>query len=177
MLDALKKAFKGDAPEEKLEEAIINVEAASLEVSTSLSTQLQEVLGQVEQLNSVIAEKDALLATMASKLEELSSYAAEAEAKAAEVVAQAKAKELADKRAKLADVIGADNAGLDTTFAAISGLDTESFNTVVSGFAASFAKEAESVMFKEIGVAGEAEVIPEATGLNVLKYLTKKKEK
>jgi len=180
LLDALKKVLKGNAPDEKLEEnapeAVLE-SATPLELTNELSTQLTELAGVVESLNSVIAQKDALLAEMNGKLEALSAYAADAEAKAAEVVAQAKAKELTDKREMLANVIGADNANLDATFAAISGLDGESYALVVSGFAASYAKEAESVSFQEIGVSGEAEVPAEATGLNVKQYLSKKKEK
>jgi len=165
LLDALKKVLKGNAPDEKLEEnapeAVLE-SATPLELTNELSTQLTELAGVVEALNSVIAQKDALLAEMNGKLEALSAYAADAEAKAAEVVAQAKAKELTDKREMLANVIGDDNANLDATFAAISGLDGESYALVVSGFAASYAKEAESVMFKEIGVSGEAEASTDA---------------
>jgi len=171
MLNQLKKKLMGDKPDEALE-AVDGFTAA-----TEMSVQLQEAVSQLEQLNSVIAQKDALLAEMNGKLEQLSSYAAEAEAKAAEVVAQAKAKELVDKRTMLADVIGADNAGLDATFAAISGLEMSAFSTVVSGFAASFAKEAESEMFTEIGVPGEAEASTDASESREMAILKQKYNK
>lgn len=163
MKDALRKLL-GAKPEEQLEqndkpkEALtVAVDVMGLEQMNELSTQLAELAGTVEQLNSVVAEKDSLIATLNGKLESLSAFAAEAEAKAEALRVEAQEKAVAIRKEMLANVIGSANPGFNSTFEAIASLDDAAFETVVGGFAASFAKEAESVMFKEIGVSGEAE--------------------
>lgn len=158
MLKELKKVFSGKQ-DEQLEEVVDQVvEAAdATTVEQSLAQDLQGALAQVESLNAALLAKDSLVAELNSKLEQLSEFAAQAEAAAEALRVEAETKALADKREKLANVIGADNPGFDATFSAISSLNAEAFDTVVSGFAASFAKEAESKMFTQIGVSGEAE--------------------
>lgn len=157
MLKELKKVF-GGKQDEQLEEVVDPVVEANMNIEQSLGAELQEALSQIESLNAVLAEKETLLAEMASKLETLSGFAAEAEARAEAIAKEAKAKELADKKAMLAEVIGADNPNLDNTFAAIEGLDASAFSVVVEGFKASLAKEAESPLFTQQSVSGEAEM-------------------
>lgn len=178
MLDALKKALKGASASEAVEapvEAVVQEGIMELAEMQPLQEQLAELASQVEQLTSVVAEKDALLASLNSKLEGYADLAAKAEAEAVALQEQAKLKELNERREMLADVIGKDNPGFETTFTAIGELPRESFDVVVSGFKASFAKEAESVMFKEVGVSGDAEVPSDAAKLNVSRYLKKGK--
>jgi chromosome segregation ATPase len=180
VLDALKKKLLGDTTQEKqleeVQEAVVEASEAPLAQMNELSSQLAELAGTVETLNSVIAEKDALLAELNGKIAELSVFADEAQARAEAVAAEAKAKEVESRKEMLAAVIGADNPGFDTTFAAIGALDDAAFSVVVEGFRASFAKEADSIMFKELGVSGEAEKLSSETGLNIKKFLPKKKE-
>lgn len=176
MLKELKKVF-GGKQEEQLEEVVATVVEANMNIEQSLGAELQEALSQIETLNAVLAEKETLLAEMASKLEALSSFAAEAEARAEAIAKEAKAKELADKKAMLAEVIGADNPNLDNTFAAIEGLDASAFSVVVEGFKASLAKEAESPSFTQQSVSGEAEVKAESSALNISNFIQKKKGK
>lgn len=184
MLEALRKKLAGSNQQEQLEEGQtlksqkgFAIDVVSLEQMNELSTQLAELAGTVEELNSVIATKDALLAELNGKLEQLSGYAAEAEARAEAIAAEAKAKEEAERKQMLADVIGADNPGFDSTYSAIASLDAASFSVVVEGFKASFAKEAESPMFNEVGVAGEADVKEESSALNIRNYISVKKGK
>lgn len=176
MLDALKKKLLGEAPETVAEQAEAVVEAATQNIEHSLATDLQGALAQVEQLNAALLAKDSLLAELNSKLEALSEFAAQAEAAAEALRVDAVNKALEVKREKLANVIGSQNPGFDATFAAISNLDDASFDVVVGGFAASFAKEAESELFNEVGVSGEAEVKAEDTSLNITKYLKKNRK-
>ena len=142
--------------------------------------QLSEANEMLAANDVVMTELNAQLTNMANeiegykqKMESLRHFADEAEAKALAAAEEMKAKELADKKAQLADVIGADNPAFDTTFAAVESLDAEAFNVVVNGFKAAFAKEAESPMFNEVGVSGEAVPVAE-TGLNIKKHITKK---
>lgn len=181
MLDALKKALKGvsatEVVEAPVEAAVQEVQEELLELAAMqpLQEQLAELVSQVEQLNSVVSEKDALLASLNSKLEGYADLAAKAEAEAAALQEQAKLKELNERREMLADVIGKDNPGFETTFTAIGELPRESFDVVVSGFKASFAKEAESAMFKEVGVSGDADKAPEENlTMKIIKQSLKK---
>ena len=175
MIKALQKVL-GGKQDEQLEEAVEQpVEAVTPTVEQSLAQDLQGALAQVESLNAALLAKDTLVAELNSKLEQLSEFAAQAEAAAEALRVEAEQKALAEKREKLANVIGAENPGFEATFAAISGLDAEAFQTVVSGFAASFAKEAESVMFKQMGVSGEAEkkADTESAEMKILRKLAK----
>ena len=178
MIKALQKVL-GGKQDEQLEGAVDqSVEAAdATTVEQSLAQDLQGALAQVESLNAALLAKDTLVAELNSKLEQLSEFAAQAEAAAEALRVEAEQKALAEKREKLANVIGAENPGFEATFAAISGLDAEAFQTVVSGFAASFAKEAESVMFTQIGVSGSAEPVASDAPLNIKKYLKKNQVK
>ena len=174
MLSALKKAV-GIEAESKLEGNTTDV--FGLE---ALTEQLSEANEMLAANDVVMTELNAQLTNMASeiegykeKLESLQHFADEAEAKALAAAEEMKAKELADKKQMLADVIGGDNPGFDTTFAAIANLEGEAFNVVVNGFKAAFEKESQSAMFTEVGVSGDAEPVAE-TGLNLKKHFTKK---
>ena len=174
MLSALKKAVGIEAESKR--------EGNTTEVFGS-----EALLAQLAEANEMLAANDVVMTTLneqltnmaneiegyKQKLESLQHFADEAEAKALAAAEEMKAKELADKKQMLADVIGADNPGFDTTFAAIANLEGEAFNVVVNGFKAAFEKESQSAMFTEIGVSGEAEPVAEA-GLNIKKFINKK---
>lgn len=164
MLDTLKKAV-GIQPKENMEQSAPNQEmVGDVFNKDTLLAQLAEANEMLTANQDTIATLNSNIANMANeiegykqKLESLQQYAEEAEAKALAAAEEMKAKELADKKAQLADVIGADNPGFDKTFAALEGLNAEAFNVVLSGFKASFEAEAKSEMFTEVGLSGEAE--------------------
>lgn len=176
MLDALKKKLLGEAPETVAEQTEAVVEAATQTIEQSLSTDLQTSLAQVEELNAALLAKDSLLAELNSKLEALSEFAAQAEAHAEALRVDAENKALAEKREKLANVIGAQNPKFDAVFAPLAGLEASAFDVVISAMAASFEAEAKSEMFTETGVSGEAEVKAEDTSLNITKFLKKNRK-
>lgn len=164
MLEALKKAFC-NTPDGQLEQVAPVQEGLTDLTQLNVNEQLNAALNEIIAKDATLAELNAQLGNMANEIEDykqqletLKGFAAEAEAKALAAAEEMKAKELADKKAQLADVIGKDNPGFDTTFAAIASLDTEAFNVVVSGFKAAFAAEAQTEMFQELGVSGEAEL-------------------
>ena len=165
MLDVLKKAF-GDKPKEELEQVAPAQEGLTDLTALDTNAQLTHALDEIVAKDAILSELNAQITTMANeiegykqKLESLQHFADEAEAKALDAAEEMKAKELADKKQMLADVIGGDNPGFDVTFAAIANLEGEAFNVVVNGFKAAFEKEAESPFFKEMGVSGEAEPV------------------
>ena len=184
MLDALKKKLLGDKPDEQLQENVEQVveAVASQEAQIDMADQLSQAIakmadleGVVATLNAAVAEKDASLQELAGKLAEYGEIAKEAEAKAEALRVEAEAKALASRKEKLGSVIGSENPGFDATFNAISGLDDVAFSVIVEGFAASFAKQAESPMFQEIGVGGEADTskIEESAEMRIIKSMLK----
>lgn len=170
MIKALQKVLGGSAQEEVLESDTQTVEQ-------SLSADLQTALAQVEELNAALLAKDSLLAELNSKLEALSEFAAQAEAHAEALRVEAENKALAEKREKLANVIGAQNPKFDAVFAPLAGLEASAFDVVISAMAASFEAEAKSEMFTETGVSGEAEAKPaaqeESAEMRIIKQLAK----
>lgn len=171
MLDSLKKAV-GIQPKENMEQDAPKQEMSS-EVfgSETLLTQLAEANEMLAANQEIIAGLNSNIANMANeiegykqKLESLQEFAKEAEAKALAAAEEMKAKELADKKAQLADIIGADNPDFDKMFNSLEGLNAEAFNVVLSGFKASFEAEAKSEMFVQLGVSGEAEPKAEDEG-------------
>lgn len=181
MLEALKKAFGNEPKKEILEQAAPIIEEGLIDLTQlDINEQLNVALNEIIAKDITLAELGTQLSGMAKEIEDykeklaaLQDFAAEAEARAMAAAEEMKAKEVADKKQQLADVIGADNAGFDTTWQAVAGLEGEAFNVVLNGFKASFAKEAESVYFTEVGVSGEAEPVAE-TGLKLNKHLPKK---
>lgn len=174
MLKAVMKALGADA------EQVAPVEAQQDLTNLGVNEQLQVALNEIITKDAALQELNVKLGDMAKEIEgykeqlsALQEFAKEAEAKALAAAEEMKAKELADKKQMLADVIGGDNPGFDTTFAAIANLEGEAFNVVVNGFKAAFEKESQSAMFTEIGVSGEAEPDAEA-GLNIKKFINKK---
>jgi len=153
MLESLKKALgvKQDQAEPEMSDKSIGLD------SINAIAKLAEFAEVIDQLNAVIGEKDASLQELASKLESFEQVAKEAEAQAEAIRVAAEAAALESKKALLAEVVGKDNPSLDALFNSISGLDSEAFNTVVSGFKAARVAEAQSEMFKQVGVSGEAE--------------------
>ena len=156
MLESLKKKL-GVTETPKIAEAVENLQIDMAEQLSQAVAKMTDLEGIVATLNAAIAEKDASLQELAGKLAEYSEIANEAKAKAEALRVEAEAKALEAKKEKLASVIGSENPGFDATFSAISGLDDAAFSVIVEGFAASFAKEAQGPMFKEIGVSGEAD--------------------
>ena len=156
MLDALKKAV-GMQSDKGLEQDAPIIEAKQISVEASLAEQLTVALNDIVTKDNLLGDLSKQIDSYKEQLANLQSYADEAQAKALAAAEELKAKELADKKQMLADVIGGDNPGFDTTFAAIANLEGEAFNVVVNGFKAAFEKESETPFFKEMGVSGEAE--------------------
>jgi uncharacterized coiled-coil protein SlyX len=148
-----------------------SAEAGMSSVEQELAAQLQDAIGTIEQLNTLVAEKEVTLQSLNAKLEELSKYAEAAEAQAAELAEQAKLNAINARKEKLAAVIGADNKDFEARFNALSALDDAAFGVVVEGFAAAYTKQAESdEMFKEVGTSAESTKDIDATGFDFSKF-------
>ena len=169
----LETLFKGKGKEAMQQSALAeDVDSIKAELLTATS-----MLAAKEE---VITELNSKLESVTSKLAELQEYAKQAEAAAEAIKAEAAAKLIEEKKQMLADVIGRDNESFDATFNAIASLDNDAYKTVISGFAASLVKEANSEMFKETGVSGEAEVSKtklEADASAVMNIINKIKNK
>ena len=137
--------------------------------------ELADVKSQLTQLQEVLAGKDTELSALAAKLATFEADKATLEAALSTAIEhsqalEAAAKEAADKqlanklearKAQLESIVGTEKAA--TTFEAIKGLDDTVFAAVVTAMATSVEVEANSTLFKETGVSGEAEPATEMT--------------
>ena len=146
----------------------LGIEDAPAADLNSIQTQLTELQSQFEgvqsnladavsTITSLTAEKDGLEAALADAIETnkiLQEQLAATAAKAVEAKDQA-------RKAKLVAVIGTEKA--ETTFEAVKGLEDGAFDAVLAAMATSVEKEAQTELFKETGVAGDAEPAKEMT--------------
>lgn len=164
MLKAVMKAFVGapSADEGQVAPAaVLDKDMADMTLGEQLNVALDEITashGVIAELNTKLGDMAKEIEGYQEKLANLQQYADEAEAKALAAAEEVKAKELADKKAQLADIIGEDNPGFAEMFSAMEGLNAEAFNIVLNGMKASYAAEAKSPMFVEQGVSGECDV-------------------
>lgn len=112
----------------------------------------------------------AQVAELVSKLDEANAALAAIAAEKAAMAAEAEAKRLAARKEKVEAAIGTEKAaGL---LLATEGLDDAAFNAVVSALAGSVEAEAETELFKEVGVTAEADaakVVTESAEMKILK--------
>jgi hypothetical protein len=151
---------------------LLNVQPAQAEV---VETREQAVVPQAE-LDNAIAEFDTVvsdlqaqlkeattsldaatvaLAELNSKYEAATAALAAIEAEKAEMIAQAAAAKAASRKEKVVAAIGTEKA--DSLLLATEGLDDAAFEAVVSALVGSVEVEAKSNLFKEVGVAAQAD--------------------
>lgn len=170
MLESLRKKLSfnttGNSPDE--------VSMSTFETTQALATQLQEAIDNIQQLNSAVAEKEGAIASLLSKVESVTaSYEAAKEQLKAFQEAQALASEKSRKEA-LSAVMGSENPALESEFAVLKGLDEAAFQIVLKSKASAVVQVEKSAMFKEVGVAGEADVVDQPTESAEMRVLKQK---
>ncbi|MDE3023520.1 MAG: hypothetical protein KGI54_17000, partial [Pseudomonadota bacterium] len=142
-----------------------------------------ELAAQLKQAQESLASQQADFQAMQELMEELSTKLQKAEAalqdnQAAKeaLIAEAKAKTLAARKEKVMAAIG-ENEKADKLLVATEGMDDEAFTAVVSALAGSVEKEAQSEMFKEVGVAAQADAAKVVEKSAVMKALQEKYSK
>lgn len=137
--------------------------------------ELADVKSQLTQLQEALAGKDTELSDLAAKLATFEAEKAALEAALATAiehsqklesdVKEAAEKQLAAKlearKAKLEATLGSEK--VNAVFEATKELEDAAFNAVVTAMATSVEVEAQSELFKEAGVAGDAEPAKEMT--------------
>ena len=183
MLNAIAKAL-GMGSEAKAEEVVEQVvgsveqtstQTIELKVDTSeIQAELDAIKTQFEaatnELTAKLEEATAALADATGKLEAAEAAKTAAEAKVAELVAAEAARKLAARKEAIVAAIGTDKA--DALMAATEGLDDAQFTAVVSAMAGKVDAEAQSPLFKEVGVTAEADaakVVEESAEMKLLK--------
>lgn len=164
MLSALKKVLSTVVVEGKLEnaeaeQALLENEDGSMSVVTA--EMFSEINGKLEAALQLASSKDSEILSLTEKLAALNSEAAKLQAEVDLARTAAQAKEYQDRKQSLSEVLGKDNAKLESVFESIKDLPAESFSAVVDGMKTSFKQEEESVGFKELGVSGKAELSTE----------------
>ncbi len=155
MLDRLKKQLG-------IVDAVASPELAEIqEQLAQLQSQFEGVQANlsdaVNTITTLSADKANLEAALATAIE----HSQKLEADVKEAAEKQLAAKLEARKAQLESIVGTEKAA--TTFEAIKGLDDTVFDAVVTAMATSVEVEANSTLFKETGVSGEAEPAKEMT--------------
>lgn len=155
MLKHLQKFFNGSVdPSQKEVEHMTDQEKAALKAAEDKSAELSTAL---ETATASFAEQAEAFKELTTKYEAAQAALSASTEAQATLVAQAKAKVMAERTASLSAVMG-DVKG-PATAAKLESLDDAAFAVVLDSYAASFEAEAASPMFKEQGVAAEAPAV------------------
>jgi hypothetical protein len=142
MLKHLQKFLKTEITEQKESEEIVAQESNRTE---DLSAEYQKI---VEQLESKLAD-------ISAKYEQAVQDLAKAEAAKVKLETEAKLKKTAARQERVFAVIG-ENEKATKLLSATEEMEDAQFEAIVSALAGSVEKEANSNMFKEVGVSSEA---------------------
>lgn len=154
VLKAIMKRFSTAAKEvEEMVEPKEQPEMTVVPNTAELSALVAQMASQSEALEAVQKQ----FAELSSKHEVAVAALAEIEAAKAALVAEVAAKQLAARKEKVELTVG--TAKAPAILAATEALGDEQFNAIVAAFSANLEAEANSPMFKEVGVAAEAETI------------------
>lgn len=166
MLKKLQKLFAGNtaqtsASAEQEKEVVNMTTETEATVNLSADNQIAELsaslLAATESLAANKASMDAManvVAEMTKKLDITTTELSAIKAAKAALDADVKAKAEVSRKSKLEAAVGTDKA--PALLESLKTLDDAAFDSVVGAMSASFAAEANSAAFKEVGVAAEA---------------------
>lgn len=172
MLDKFKKLL-GNAeanPAAKKEEMTITIDTS--DVKAELEKMQAEFESFKSEANGVAALQDEKIAELKAALNKANEVIAAAEAEKAEMAAKALAAKLDARKEKVVAAIGTEKA--EGFMAATEGLDDAAFEAVVSALAGSVEVEANSELFKEVGVTAEVDAAKVVEGSSVGEILKAK---
>lgn len=154
----LKKLFKRAAPAASQEESsamttqetqpVLAVDNKTAEMATQLATATESLTAMNEKF-----------ATLQADFEKVTSQLAAVESEKATLAAKAKEVVMNARKEKMEAVLG--SAESAPVLASLENADDATFNTVLSAFSINRKAEANSEMFKEVGVVAEAPVAEE----------------
>lgn len=167
MLKSITKFFSGEGSEE-MKKTETQAELSAVEMAAQLK-QAQEALSSQAADMTALTE---LVEELSAKVTQAQAELAAAEKSKADLIADAKAKQAAARKVKVEAVIG-ENEKAVKLLAATENMEDAQFEAVVSALAGSFEAEAKTEMFKEVGVAAEADaakvVTEESAEMKMLK--------
>jgi hypothetical protein len=171
MLDALKKRFLNAIQEEvEMVEPKTEQPQAAVTNTAELSALAAQLASQSEALLAVQTQ----FAELSSKYEEAQASLSAVEQAKENLIIDAKAKQLASRKAKVEAAIG--TAKAPSLLAATETLDDVSFEAIVTSLATSLEDEAKTKMFVETGVAGEADAVEDEKPVHFNKFIKTNKE-
>lgn len=136
--------------------------ASSEAVLAAVAAQLQEVSTALETAVAAVADADAKAAELQAQLEAVNAEKIDAETEAA-------LQRLTARKEKIKAAVGTSKS--DALMAATESLDDAAFDAVVSALSLSVDAEGKTGMFKEVGVAAEADAakVEESTEMKILR--------
>lgn len=161
MLNAIKKVFNTNNKEVEMVKENVSPEMA-------VTGNVTELAAQLASQSTVLADLQASFAELTTQLAEAQASLAAVESAKQELLASAAAAKLAARSASLVAAVGTDKA--PALLANLSVLDDAAFESVVSSMNTNLSVEAESPMFKEVGVTA----VVDATKVTEESSLTRK---
>jgi archaellum component FlaC len=167
MLDHLKKFFKPE--EEKVEMTT----ETTVEASQGSMPEVEAMAAELSELKASFAQVTEALASTKAELEGAKAALAAVAEEKAQAEAAAKAEKLAQRRAAVEANIGTDKA--DAFMDATKELNDTAFAAICSAMAGTAKAEAESELFKEVGVETKAEATAEPKVTHFKQFIKGKK--
>lgn len=173
MLNQFKKLLNVGKPAQQ-KEVSMTVEEGQLVAADNNTAELTALLATATQ---ALADSQSKYVELATELATLQAAFKSAEGAQAALVADAKAKVLAARKEKIVAAVGTGKA--DALLTATESLEDAAFNAVVSAMAGSVDAEANTNLFKEVGVDAQADATQvteadnETAKLLAAKYKTK----
>lgn len=155
MLERLKKQLG-------IQENVVSPELSTLqEQLATLQSQFEGVQSNLENAVNTITELTANKEQLEAALADAIEANAKLEANLKDSAEKQLAEKLATRKAKLDAAVGSEKS--EAAFEALKGLEDAAFEAVVTAMATSVEKEAQSELFTEAGVAGDAEPAKQMT--------------
>lgn len=151
MLEAIKKVFSGEQKEVNMKQEKVQPVLAANETTAQLSVAQEALASKVAEFNALNEQFTQLSSELAQVKEALLAVESYKE----QLIADGNKKRMDARKEKIVMSIG--TAKADALMAATESLDDAAFEAIVGAMAVSFETEANTAMFKEVGVTAEAE--------------------
>lgn len=147
MINAIKKAFNGGKGTTEMKDQTAKVELATDELVAQLSASQEALASQSAEFSAVTEQ----LAKMTQDFQEVKAALDAVETAKKALVKEAHEKKMSLRKEKIVATVGTDKA--EALMVATESLEDTQFEAVVQAMASTFVAEADTAMFKEIGVA------------------------
>jgi hypothetical protein len=154
--EIMKKVFKPASAETQEEVMTTETDKANLAID---NTTVAELTANLASVTEAMATLQGSFAELSTKYESAQAALNASEAAQALLATQAATARLEARTSAITASVG--TSQLEAMLTATNGMDDAAFDTIIGAMAKSFKAEANSPMFKEVGIAAEVEAVEE----------------